>query len=413
MPEPLPTQPAVRRRISARAVLLSFLMVVIVVGLAVAIYLASLPGVGEIRQLASCPRADYGTCIRDCEAGASAQCPAGQSWCAAADAWKAGCPSGCAGCLTTGGGGTGGGTGGTGTFDAARCTNTCKNNKNTVNGGVVGGRRSTGGKADYGVPNCECFCQGVWRDGGNTCDGGQAANECTNGAKSTSGGRCLECVNGSWRDCGTTGGTGTGTGTGGGAGVCPNPPNLPAVKYVKFTCPNGCTRTTEGGVTAYRCYANRVESSTPLSLGNACGQVDVLSGTSDSTYCGYTEYTCGEARCQGTTTTPPTQPPGPTPTPTPRPVDNSFVCGGLGSSRGAPAIGDNVSFTCSAAGPGKGTVTKYNFRYKVDAGEFQTLAALSGQPAQSETLRVALPGRYLIQCQACNAKNECSAWSSI
>lgn len=104
-------------------------------------------------------------------------------------------------------------------------------------------------------------------------------------------------------------------GTGGTVNYCPNPPNLPARRYVRFTCPNGCSLTTEGGVTDWRCYGEnggtRTDSTTPLSLNGECGQVDVLSGDTDATYCGYleTEYTCDQPRCQPQQTPPPSTPP--------------------------------------------------------------------------------------------------------
>lgn len=125
---------------------------------------------------------------------------------------------------------------------------------------------------------------------------GQCINQpCPNNASS-----CANTCN-SNSDCSTAGASPPPSPAAG--GNCPNDPSKSIVKYVKFTCPNGCIQTTEQGVTAWRCYDNRVDSNSPLSLDGACGQVDALSGTSDANFCGYTEYSCDQARCQGGTTT--------------------------------------------------------------------------------------------------------------
>ncbi len=149
--------------------------------------------------------------------------------------------------------------------------------------------------------------------GGNTTP---ALTSCTATCNSQAGCSCPSTCNQSVAMNGLTcGGVKTATptpGTGGTGLMCPNSPTTPAKKWIKFTCPNGCTQTTENGVTAWRCYENRQDSTTELNLApGECGQVDVLSGTTDDTYCGYkpSNYTCDQSQCQRQPSPSPTTPP--------------------------------------------------------------------------------------------------------
>ncbi|MGD9129366.1 MAG: hypothetical protein PVJ09_02685 [Candidatus Woesebacteria bacterium] len=83
--------------------------------------------------------------------------------------------------------------------------------------------------------------------------------------------------------------------TGGG---CPNNDHT-ATRWIRFTCPDGCTITHEPGDPPegrYRCYSNREDFTTPVSLNGECGQVDVLDENGD--FCGWTEYNC-DGPCAG------------------------------------------------------------------------------------------------------------------
>lgn len=78
----------------------------------------------------------------------------------------------------------------------------------------------------------------------------------------------------------------------GGAPTCANT-GQPITLYRKFTCPNGCFKDTDN---VWRCNSNEQDSTTPISLGGACGQVDEIDGS--NAFCGTYEYTCGNSACQ-------------------------------------------------------------------------------------------------------------------
>lgn len=181
--------------------------------------------------------------------------------------------------------------------------------------------------------------------------------------------------------------------------LCPNPPNLPAVKYVKFTCPNGCTQEGDG---IWRCYDVRAqESSTPIGLNpGECGQVDVLSGTSDSTYCGYIAYNCDQPQCQRTSTPPPTTPPVTTPPVGPQCLNITMqnVTGGRVTVL-PPQLGDSVRFTCGTVAG----VNRYVFRVIEPDG---TIVPLQATGAVSATYNVEKFGTFKAQCQICTGAND-------
>ncbi len=156
--------------------------------------------------------------------------------------------------------------------------------------------------------NCPSGCAQSFAQNGGTCGGNTTPTltSCTQTCTAQAG---CNCPSGCSRTFANNGQTCGSAGTGGTITYCPNSPTTPARRYVKFTCPNGCQLTTEQGVTAWRCYERRQDSTTPLTLNGECGQVDVLSGDTDATYCGYTEYTCDQARCQPQQTPPPSTPP--------------------------------------------------------------------------------------------------------
>lgn len=176
-------------------------------------------------------------------------------------------------------------------------------------------------RPDYecsGKSNCRCTSTCYWLTGG-TCNEGCNQVTCDKGDGCT-----ISCdQNGGPASCGSSTSPGgknndrnsgcpaapTSPATG---AKCPNDGSLTIKKYVKFTCPNGCPVTTEQGVTAGRCYENRQESTGPISLNGACGQVDALSGDADGTFCGTTEY-----NCTGPCLRQPTSPPAATSTPIP------------------------------------------------------------------------------------------------
>lgn len=196
--------------------------------------------------------------------------------------------------------------------------------------------------------------------------------------------------------------------------MCPNDATLPAVKYIKFTCPNGCTLTTESdGVKAWRCYENREESSSPLYLNDGeCGQVDVLSGSSDNTYCGYTDYNCDDP-CRGGG--------GGKPSPTPTkpvvtqtqsgPSCNNIAMVDLQGVELTNNADDNfvpgqttVKFRCGSDIPA--LVDHYEFRITAPSGEEKTLTASSGTLSDGSYL-IEESGMYSAQCRICISADQC------
>ncbi len=111
-------------------------------------------------------------------------------------------------------------------------------------------------------------------------------------------------------------------------GLCPNPPNLPAVWCATFNCPQGDT-TGDGECNvddSGASYTTGVGRSCP-NPASGCGQVDIYSaepsGSNWGSYCGYTflNLDCGSQESPTPTprvTPSPSPTPGVTPSPTPR-----------------------------------------------------------------------------------------------
>lgn len=194
----------------------------------------------------------------------------------------------------------------------------------------------------------------------------------------------------------------------GGTNMCSNSDSLdkPVVKYLKFTCPNGCQQTTEGGVTAWRCYENREESTSPLSLNGACGQVDQLSGSSDSTFCGISEYTCDQPQCQGT---PPSSPTPPATTPPVGPMCLSITMTNVtrpSAGTDDPTLNETVRFTCGTVSG----VSKYVFRIVEPDNNIVDLQATG---ATSEPYTISKIGSYRAQCQICTSSTSCTPFEQL
>lgn len=194
---------------------------------------------------------------------------------------------------------------------------------------------------------------------------------------------------------------GVGSGNNGTGLMCPNP--QPGGGYdeiggfIKYTCPNGCALTTEEGIEAWRCYENGEFSTTQPTLDGACGQVDALTEAGNlGTYCGYTEYTCDQARCQNPDATPPPdKTPEPTPTSTPPPPGP--MCMQVSISPTAPVIGDNVTITCGAVAG----VSQYTFRVILPNGTNQVLAQNPAGSPNSVPFQITGGGQHYAQCQIC------------
>lgn len=105
---------------------------------------------------------------------------------------------------------------------------------------------------------------------------------------------------------------------------------------------------------------------------------------------------------------PPSSPPTPTPPPTAEPT---FSCLRIDSSLATPALGDTVSFTCTAGGT-ISLVDSYEFRYRVDSEPYQTIGLSSTRDNQSLGIRVTKPGVYQVGCRACSGAN-CTAWVEL
>jgi hypothetical protein len=134
---------------------------------------------------------------------------------------------------------------------------------------------------------------------------------------------------------------------------CPNDNTKTPAKWITFTC-DKCVITTEGGVTAPRCYDNPKESATypgPLDQ-TKCGQIDAIDSAGN--YCGYytTDYTCGKPECLPTTSPPPSTPVSPPPSTPPQQVScasltavDATTLQPLGRQ---PNVGETVRFRCAA-----------------------------------------------------------------
>lgn len=81
-------------------------------------------------------------------------------------------------------------------------------------------------------------------------------------------------------------------------------------------------------------------------------------------------------------------------------VGYSMSCTGLTKNVAAPAIGNKVTFTCAGATvPAAGaSLLRYDFRYKIDSGNWQVLA---NKTAATAELTVDACGTYGVQCRAC------------
>lgn len=89
-------------------------------------------------------------------------------------------------------------------------------------------------------------------------------------------------------------------------------------------------------------------------------------------------------------------------------------CISITSSKSAPKIGDQVTFTCD--GSPSDLVVRYEFRYAVSTGEgfssstnFQSVQPAQGTPTVSTPITISKVGEYLAQCRPCTA-NSCLDW---
>lgn len=251
--------------------------------------------------------------------------------------------------------------------------------------------------------------QSVTMTGPHSCPSGQS---CSNGV----------CVPG-------TGGGATPAptpGTGGpNLGMCTNPgqTSTPAVSFIKFTCPQGCFNADEGDGAGgqWRCYSNRVDSTDPnISLNGECGQIDILSGTGDQNYCGTKEYTCGDPRCHGTASPPPSTPPFSPPPSTPPASTPPLACLNITVlnkttntpvTTTAPQLGQVLQLTC-------GQVTgaaSYVFRVVEGDGTIVNLQASTAGGRISQDYTVRKTGRLTAQCQVCSGPSgtSCAAFAPV
>lgn len=93
-------------------------------------------------------------------------------------------------------------------------------------------------------------------------------------------------------------------------------------------------------------------------------------------------------------------------------TDQTFYCADLSPSVNAPKIGDTVYFTCSAGGLGASQVNRYEFQYKVDNGQFQSIGISSINKSVSLGITISEPGVHLVQCRACSS-SRCTDWDTL
>ncbi len=104
------------------------------------------------------------------------------------------------------------------------------------------------------------------------------------------------------------------------------------------------------------------------------------------------------------------------PTPGNGKPEKGLECEGLKSSSLKPDIGETLKLTCSAEAKNT-NVDHFEFRYKVDEGEFQSLAAGTAQEEGKgfvgmSQLKVTKAGSYEVQCRVCKdtAGKSCTSW---
>lgn len=197
----------------------------------------------------------------------------------------------------------------------------------------------------------------------------------------------------------------------------------PVLKKGKYTRFVGCDAATG----TKNCYAVTDPTTNPWTTVTECYYEPGLS-------CGVSKVdTIAPPPPATTTENPPASPPPPPPTtPTP-PPPAAPQCLSISSSKTAPKIGDQVSFTCN--GSPSDLVVRYEFRYAVSGGastgnqdnqgkqssggnqdnkssstiNFQALSTGQGTPNISVPITVDRVGRYLAQCRPCTA-NSCLDW---
>ena len=83
----------------------------------------------------------------------------------------------------------------------------------------------------------------------------------------------------------------------------------------------------------------------------------------------------------------------------------TLACTSLTKDIAAPAIGDELVFTCTGAvSPEGATTLAYDFRYRRDAGEWFDLTATGA----NTSFTIALAGEYEVQCRACGTISNAS-----
>lgn len=95
-------------------------------------------------------------------------------------------------------------------------------------------------------------------------------------------------------------------------------------------------------------------------------------------------------------------------TPQSSPPPGSPICAGLDTSLPAPKLGESPVFTCTQAQE----TTRYEFRYKIGAGSYQSLSPSAAGSNTSLPLTVNTSGEYTVQCRPCNT-NGCTNWENI
>lgn len=215
---------------------------------------------------------------------------------------------------------------------------------------------------------------------------------------------------------------------------CPNDNSKAVTGCYKFVCPQGCSydRGDSGTeVQAWRCGSNtpgvqvvhidNPQQCATANLGGQCGQIDMMEGAGNGNFCGYrpADYTCGEARCQTTTTPSPTTSTSPSPSlspsPTPgtSPSPNMPMCtGSMSRSIAIPAVGDDVAFNCANPGAPAG-VTSYQFRYALQEGTtinwINIPVTNTSFIRTSDKIHISQPGTYTVQCRPCIGSS-CANW---
>lgn len=97
------------------------------------------------------------------------------------------------------------------------------------------------------------------------------------------------------------------------------------------------------------------------------------------------------------------------PSPSPSPTPDLYACVSLTCNNTTFKLGDKVTLTCQSTGS---HIDHYEFRYQIDGGAYQSIAASAAGANTSTPLSITKLGTYVAQCRVCRSTNSasCTVW---